>query len=207
MKLLRFGPAIRFLVLFLSGVLFPGGRGMAEEPLHPGDIEFRRQAVRRFVFDPEQAIPLASLRPATLRDFDLMHPELGQDEDARSPVDWKVDRGRLVGTSGDQPARSLRWVGGFNPFATYDLAVNRCTAAGSAFRDSSNGNGHSPEFDPFHFEAQTFRRRTTQRFEKVFVPPARGPLGFVFGKRKEVERDLSLDPIRDLDLDPVFPAA
>ncbi|MEM1444357.1 MAG: hypothetical protein AAGF67_18575, partial [Verrucomicrobiota bacterium] len=102
---------------------------------------FKRQAVRRMVFDADQAIPLSSLRPTTIRDFDLMHPELEGEES--SPVEWRFENGSLVGSSGEESADSLRWVGGFNAYATYDLVVDELVGSGTAgigFRDSTTGD-------------------------------------------------------------------
>lgn len=128
-------------LLFAS--LFVSKSALAETLPHPKDIEFKRQAVRRMIFDADQAIPLSSLHPATIRDFDLMHPELWREESDPSLTDWKIEKGVLSGRSGAEANRSLRWVGGFNPFATYDLAVKKCEGNGStgiAFQDSSNGD-------------------------------------------------------------------
>jgi hypothetical protein len=126
------------LILFLPAL--PSG---AAEPVHPGKIEFRREAVRRLVFDAEQAIPLASLRPASVHDFDLMHPELEAPRDGGSAVTWKLEDGGLSGKSAETKASSLRWIGGFNPFATYDLVVTGCEGSGStglAFRNATTGD-------------------------------------------------------------------
>ena len=50
------------------------GVGQATEELSPLDIRFRRQAVRRLVFDRDDAIPLASLTPGEIVDLAVEHP-------------------------------------------------------------------------------------------------------------------------------------
>lgn len=110
-----------------------------DNEVRPDEIQFRRQAVARLVFDSSQQIPLASLRPAKVTDFDLMHPELLPGPGIR----WDFRNGGVVGTAPEAPGSSLRWVGGFNPFATYDLVIRRATGQGSAgmsFLHSSNGD-------------------------------------------------------------------
>lgn len=112
----------------------------AEEDVRPDEIQFRRQAVVRMVFDAEQNIPLASLRPAKVIDLDLMHPEtlLG------SGVKWDIKDGLLHGFSPDAAGSSQRWVGGFNPFATYDLVIHNAKGDGSTgMTFSHKGNGDS----------------------------------------------------------------
>jgi hypothetical protein len=107
----------------------------AETEIRPDEIQFRRQAVTRMIFDAEQNIPLASLRPAKVIDFNLMHPEMR----SSSAVKWEIKNDRLVGSSPQSDNQSLRWVAGFNPFATYDLNIEEAQGSGSvgmAFLDS-----------------------------------------------------------------------
>jgi hypothetical protein len=134
-------------ILLLTSILviasFPGTRLCGREPFHPAEIQFRRQAVRRLVFDADQAIPLASLRPAKVIDFDLMHPEMQTSANTTSGARWSVRNGTLVASPPEGGGSSLRWVGGFNPFATYDLVIRRADGTGSAgivFLDSGNGD-------------------------------------------------------------------
>lgn len=132
-----------FLPFLILVSLLSSEFSLAETPFHPKDLEFKRQGVRRMIFDADQAIPLASLRPATVRNFDLMHPELGGKENDQPLTKWTIDEGRLIAESKKTESQSLRWVGGFNAFATYDLSVEKCEGTGStgiAFRDSSSGD-------------------------------------------------------------------
>lgn len=116
---------------------------VSADPVHPRDLEFRRQAVQRMIFDPSQSIPLASLRPSTIIDFDLMHPEMGDAPTGSGIVKWSQRGSTLSVKSGEMKSESKRWVGGFNPFGGYDLSIGSFDGNGSAgivFRDSSNGN-------------------------------------------------------------------
>lgn len=99
----------------------------AVEEIRPDEIQFRRQAVIRMVFDDNQSIPLASLRPAKVYDLDLMHPE----ELPNPGVKWGFKNENLEGSSPGVDGSSIRWVGGFNPFATYDLAIADAKGSGS----------------------------------------------------------------------------
>ena len=111
---------------------------LAGDEVRPDQIQFRRQAVRRMVFDSSENIPLSSLRPAKVVDLDLMHPEM-----LPSPgVTWGLKSGSLEGAS-KADGSSLRWIGGFNPFATYDLVIENAQGDGSTgmtFLNSANGD-------------------------------------------------------------------
>jgi hypothetical protein len=99
----------------------------AEGDVRPDEIQFRRQAVVRMVFDADQNIPLCSLRTAKVIDLDLMHPEM-----LPSPgIKWEFKNGGLIGSALQADGSSLRWAGGFNPFATYDLVIQSAKSEGS----------------------------------------------------------------------------
>lgn len=130
-------------LLLLPCLWSPAPPAQGGEPVHPATIEFRREAVRRLVFDADEAIPLASLRPASVHDLDLMHPELLEPGAGGSGVAWTLAGGGLSGSAGETGASSLRWMGGFNPFATYDLSVKSVEGSGSAgiaFRNATTGD-------------------------------------------------------------------
>ncbi len=99
----------------------------AQGDIRPDQILFRRQAVVRMVFDSSQNIPLSSLKPAMVHDFELMHPE----KLPNTGVQWKSFNGQLTASAPGAEASSLRWVGGFNPFATYDLVIETSDGSGS----------------------------------------------------------------------------
>ncbi|TWU52003.1 hypothetical protein [Rubripirellula reticaptiva] len=112
---------------------------------HPSEIEFRRQAVRRMVFDSGQTIPLSTLDPSKVVSFDLMHPELLQ---TKVKAKCSIDEGALTVASADEVAESVRWFGGFNPFATYEVTIGSFAGTGSSglsFQDFENANSLSAE--------------------------------------------------------------
>ncbi|MFK8112031.1 MAG: hypothetical protein AB8B91_07500, partial [Rubripirellula sp.] len=119
-----------YLLLLVAFVLqcFNGNEGLGQSPdVTPQSLEFRRQATRRMVFDRSQQIPLASLQPSKIVGLDLMHPEVG---DSLGKAECSIVAGRLNVASGAQKASSLRWVGGFNPFATYELNLHHFEGSG-----------------------------------------------------------------------------
>ena len=141
MRPLFFSLLILFVTVFLPNL-------HAEESLRPDQIQFRRQAVTRMIFDASQAISLSSLRPAKVIELDLMHPEMSPS--TSSLVNWSLKEGQLLGTSPEVESNSTRWVGGFNPFATYDLAIHKAKGNGSTgmvFHDSENGNSLSASLE------------------------------------------------------------
>ncbi|MFC1760676.1 hypothetical protein ACFL6U_01185 [Planctomycetota bacterium] len=109
------------------------------QDVHPGELEFRRQAVRRMIFDRSQDIQLAGLWPAKIVGLDVMHPPVG--EQINNPS-LTIKDGRLR-ISSPERASVTRWVGGFNPFAVYDVAVHKFNGSGQVglmFRDTDAEN-------------------------------------------------------------------
>ena len=117
----------------VSALLFtwPVTIGIAQDDIRPDEILFRRQAVTRLVFESSQNIMLSSLKPTMVHDLDLMHPE----KLTGVGVKWELVRGQLVASSPGTRGSSLRWVGGFNPFATYDLVIEKAEGRGAAGLD------------------------------------------------------------------------
>jgi len=95
----------------------------------PEMLEFRRQATRRMIFDRSQRIPLASLQPAKIVGLDLMHPKVG---DRTAATMASIKAGRLKVSATQKNATEARWVGGFNPFATYEIALHHLVGSGQA---------------------------------------------------------------------------
>ncbi len=127
------------IAVTLSLLAPPAGLLAAEDGVRPDQIQFRRQAVARMVFDAGQNIPLSSLRPAKVIDLDLMHPEMLPGNGVRCDL----GNGILSVSSPQAGGASLRWVGGFNPFATYELVIGSAEGEGSAgmtFLHSGNGD-------------------------------------------------------------------
>ena len=105
----------------------------------PDQLEFRRQAVRRIVFDKSQDIRLSGMWPAKVVGLDVMHPMVG--EQVNNPR-VSIEKGKLR-ISGERATTATRWVGGFNPFAVYDVAVSKFNGSGEVgmmFRDTGAEN-------------------------------------------------------------------
>ncbi|MEC3880803.1 hypothetical protein [Parapedobacter sp. 10938] len=124
----------RFFLLALAALpLFAQGQPA------PTDINFTRQGVRRFIFDEQHAIPLAALRPAEVIGMSSMYP-VSHYSDTHAQV--TVSTGRLL-IGSDTETHTAVWFGGFNPFATYTLAVDSSDgegAVGFEFADADNAN-------------------------------------------------------------------
>ncbi|MDD2597667.1 MAG: hypothetical protein PHO37_00370 [Kiritimatiellae bacterium] len=105
----------------------------------PDAIEFRRTAVQRMIFDRSQNIPLAALNPSKVIGLELMHPSVGAQSGKATA---SIKDGKLV-VSAKEESTVSHWVGGFNPFATYDLAVDQFSGSGSTgmiFCDRNQSN-------------------------------------------------------------------
>ena len=91
------------------------------------------------IFDNSQNIPLAGLWPAQVVGLDVMHPPVGEQKNAPR---LSINEGRLrINT--EKPATSTRWIGGFNPFAVYDVAVHTFNGSGQVgmmFGETAEGD-------------------------------------------------------------------
>jgi len=94
------------------------GAAGATDPLA---LTFNRRAVRRFVLSNN--LPLSQLVPAEVVELSLMHPARGP-----RPARYTLSGGRLTVGEGD----STLWVGGAQPFATYQVDIEAVTTAGPA---------------------------------------------------------------------------
>jgi len=105
---------LRLLLLFVLALPFDLA---TQAQTAPDAIQFVRQGVRRLVFDQEQSIPLAALKPTKIIRISAMYP-----------IEHKLDRQASVTTQGNElviqsepETQTSIWFGGFNPFATYTL--------------------------------------------------------------------------------------
>jgi len=90
----------------------------AQHVSSPMNIQFKRQAVHRLVFDHENAIPLSMLKPGKIVKLSIEHPSI---KISGGTTSYKVDEG-LLAVSAGEPSESALWVGGFNPYGTYDVS-------------------------------------------------------------------------------------
>ena len=110
--------------------------------LTPEELHFRRQAVKRMIFDSSQDIPLASLNPSKIVGLDVMHPKVGENS---GNSELKIRDGKLA-ISSEKYSVSTRWVGSFNPFAVYDITISNFTGTGQIgilFRDADSDSSIS----------------------------------------------------------------
>jgi len=136
MKLTIYLKSITKILILVSII---GTTSLRAQDISPNDIEFRRQAARRMIFDKSQDIALSGLYPSKVVGLDVMHPAVG--EQLNSPK-LKIENGRLH-ISADKEASATRWVGGFNPFAAYGVAINKFTGSGeigAIFKDTDAEN-------------------------------------------------------------------
>jgi len=115
-------------------------RARAQNISSPLDIQFRRQAVRRLVFDHNSAIPLSMLKPSKIVQLEVEHPSI---EVSGGTTSYNVDKGLLTVSAG-KPSESALWVGGFNPYGTYDVSFagsdGNSVEAGVEFATPDNKN-------------------------------------------------------------------
>ena len=131
--------AVACLCTIQTFVLFGNPASSCAAEFTPDQLEFRRQAVRRMIFDRSQDIRLSGLWPAKVVGLEVMHPPVG--EQANDPR-LTIEDGRLR-ISAKEQATATRWIGGFNPFAVYDVAINEFTGSGQIgvmFRDTEVEN-------------------------------------------------------------------
>ncbi|RYG55783.1 hypothetical protein EON80_30190, partial [bacterium] len=91
----------------------------------PLQLTFYRQSVKRSIFSSN--MPLTTLTPAEIVDLDLMHPVVTP---ATTPCAYALSGGKLEIRSGAAPAESARYVGGINPYATYEADIQSIDSTG-----------------------------------------------------------------------------
>lgn len=116
-------------------ILFSFAAKDVQSQISPDKIKFVRQGVRRFIFDSDQSILLASLRPEEVIGMSAMYP-VRHYQDEHDKV--KVTNSMLSIQSEDASQTSI-WFGGFNPFATYSIDLISCVGHGEVgFEFSDN---------------------------------------------------------------------
>ncbi len=98
----------------------------AKSQISPDKIKFVRQGVRRFIFDSDQSILLASLRPEEVIGMSAMYPVRHyQNEHAKVKV-----TNSILSIQSEHSSQTSIWFGGFNPFATYSIDLISCVGHG-----------------------------------------------------------------------------
>ncbi|KAK7754347.1 hypothetical protein SLS62_003640 [Diatrype stigma] len=101
-------------------------------PIDLLNLTFYRQSVRRFIFSNN--IPLTSLVPGETIDLELMHPIVGS---PANPCTYAIKDGLLEISSNTtgSPAESAIYVGGVNPYAVYEIDVQKIDLGSSVETD------------------------------------------------------------------------
>lgn len=126
---MSFKPALAFLVLLTAACCNP--RQQSESPM---ELEFHRLAARRFVFSNN--IPLSEFVPSETVAFESMHPAFLPGEgvavpgrSAFKPI-FSEGRLRMDESCGTGPVSF--YVGGVNPYATYEVTVHSLSGGAEA---------------------------------------------------------------------------
>ena len=102
------------IIAALAGVCFDHAQAQVSSPL---DIQFRRQAVRRLVFDHDSAIPLFMLQPSRIIKLEVEHPTI---EISAAATSYRAANGLLTVSAGERSESAL-WIGGFNPYISLTM--------------------------------------------------------------------------------------
>ncbi|MCB0634621.1 MAG: hypothetical protein R2824_27430 [Saprospiraceae bacterium] len=117
---------LRSGLFLLPLIIIVNGQAIAQVQITPDQIKFTRQAVRRFVFDEQQLIPLATLEPKAVIGMSAMYPATHYlDEQAAIEI---VDN--QLSVHSETETQTAIWFGGFNPFATYFIELMSCQGSG-----------------------------------------------------------------------------
>jgi hypothetical protein len=112
----------------------------AETDISTLDIEFRRQATQRFMFDQKSAIPLSVFEPAKIVNQEVEYPTIPVSGGSTS---YELNKGLMTITAKTESESAL-WIGGFNPYGTYDLSFSGTEGnsgkAGVEFATPDNNN-------------------------------------------------------------------
>lgn len=119
-----------FLVSFYGSLPLSASDTLFVRPdVNPLDLSFQRLAVRRFIFSNN--LILNEFVPSEIVAFESMHPAFTVSEDNEPKIantfTSLIDSGKLIlGTdAGNQPVSI--YIGGVNPYATYEMDVNSYT--------------------------------------------------------------------------------
>jgi len=103
----------------------------AGEPVDPLKLEWHRLAVRRFIFSNN--LPLNELVPSEIVAIESMHPLMAPGADGPQPVKERpaLVGGRLVLAESKVGPEPTLWVGGINPYATFEIDIQNVSGAGT----------------------------------------------------------------------------
>jgi len=98
----------------------------AQCQISPDQIRFVRQGVKRLIFDEDQSIPLARLRPQDIIGISAMYPVKSY---LKEQSGISIHENTMIIESVAETQTGI-WFGGFNPFATYMIDLVSCTGDG-----------------------------------------------------------------------------
>lgn len=117
------------LILYLSLLFIPmvvtGKNENSDPDVKPTDLSFQRLAVRRFIFSNN--INLSEFIPSEIVAFKSMHPafKVSENNEALVNKDFrsKIEKGKLLLDKRSGTAATSIYMGGINPYATYELDI------------------------------------------------------------------------------------
>lgn len=116
-----------FLVLFFDCIPLSANDTISNKPdVNPLDLSFQRLAVRRFIFSNN--LILNQFIPSEIVAFESMYPAFSVSENNQPKLNDNfkgiIDNGKLIlnRNAGNQPASI--YMGGVNPYATYEVDIN-----------------------------------------------------------------------------------
>ena len=116
---------VRITAFLILAILINPTINIAQD-LRPDELKFVRQGVQRMIFDEDQSIPLAGLKPGKIIGLEAMHPITHYNE-VHAGANIKEDK-LLV--QSEQETQTGIWFGGFNPFATYTIDLASTSGEG-----------------------------------------------------------------------------
>jgi hypothetical protein len=119
------------LAASLAALLVLPRFAVAAEPADPLKLEWHRLATRRFLFSNN--LPLNALVPGEVVAIESMHPLLAPGIDGPTPVEAKPELagGHLILRAATVGQTPTLWVGGVNPYATYEIDVQAVDRVGT----------------------------------------------------------------------------
>lgn len=124
----------RKFVLTFAVILAAACGNPTEQSENPLELEFHRLAVRRFIFSNN--VPLSEFVPAEVVAFESMHPAFfpGKESPAagRESFTPTISEGRLRLDESCGKGPVSFYVGGVNPYATYELTVHSLSGGAEA---------------------------------------------------------------------------
>lgn len=120
-----------FFLIFIIPTVFATDQDKGNEPdVDPADLSFQRLAVRRFIFSNN--INLSEFVPTEIVAFKSMYPAFKVSENNEPVADKnfrsRIENGKLMLDARSGKEATSIYMGGINPYATYELDVESVSA-------------------------------------------------------------------------------